>query len=57
MSEFDDFIDILGDATKQLFSDIENAWEELKDDLHCTVTVKYLRPGGIAYPPTVVFRY
>lgn len=49
MSEFNDFLDTLSDATKQLVSDIETAWQELKEDLHDTVTVKYLRPGGIAY--------
>ena len=49
MSEFNDFLDTLSDATKQLVSDIETAWQELKEDLHDTVTAKYLRPGGIAY--------
>ena len=49
MNGFDDFLDTLIDATKQLVSDIETAWQELKEDLHDTVTVKYLRPGGIAY--------
>ena len=49
MNGFDDFLDTLSDATKQLVSDIETAWQELKEDLHDTVTAKYLRPGGIAY--------
>ena len=49
MNGVDDFLDTLSDATKQLVSDIETAWQELKADLHDTVTVKYLRPGGIAY--------
>ena len=49
MNGFDDFLDTLSDATRQLVSEIENAWQELKEDLHETVTVKYLRPGGIAY--------
>ena len=49
MNGFDDFLDTLSDATKQLVSDIETAWQELKEDLNDTVTVKYLRPGGIAY--------
>ena len=49
MNGFDDFLDTLSDATRQLVSDIETAWQELKADLHNTVTVKYLRPGGIAY--------
>ena len=49
MNGFDDFLDTLSDATKQLVSDIETAWQELKEDLRDTVTVKYLRPGGIAY--------
>ena len=49
MSDFEDFVDTLKDATKELVSDIETAWQELKEDLHDTVTVKYLRPGGIAY--------
>ena len=49
MNGFDDFLDTLSDATRQLVSDIETAWQELKEDLHETVTVKYLRPGGIAY--------
>ena len=49
MNGFDDFLDTLSDATRQLVSEIENAWQELKENLHETVTVKYLRPGGIAY--------
>ena len=49
MNGFDDFLDTLSDATRQLVSDIETAWQELKEDLHDTVTVKYLRPGSIAY--------
>lgn len=49
MNGFDDFLDTLSDATRQLVSEIENAWQELKEDLHETVTVKYLSPGGIAY--------
>ena len=49
MNDFDDFVDTLKDTTQRLFSDIETAWQELKEDLHETVTVKYLRPGGIAY--------
>ena len=49
MNGFDDFLDTLSDATKQLVADIETAWQELKEDLHDTVTVKYMRPGGIAY--------
>ena len=49
MSDFEEFVDTLKDATEQLISDIETAWQELKEDLHDTVTVKYLRPGSIAY--------
>ena len=49
MSDIEEFVDCLSDATKQLFSDIEDAWTELKEDLRETVTVKYLRPGGVAY--------
>ena len=49
MNEFDEFLYTLSDATRQLVSNIETAWQELKEDLHDTVTVKYLRPGGIAY--------
>ena len=49
MNGFDDFLDTLSDATRQLVSDIETAWQELKEDLNDTVNVKYLRPGGIAY--------
>ena len=49
MSDFEEFVDTLKDATEQLVSDIETAWQELKEDLHETITVKYLRPGGIAY--------
>ena len=49
MSDFEAFVDCLSDATKQLFSDIEDAWTELKEDLRETVTVKYLRPGATAY--------
>ena len=49
MSDFEEFVDFLGDATKQLFEDIEEAWSELKTDLRETVTVRYLRPGSVAY--------
>ncbi|MBR4664514.1 MAG: hypothetical protein IKO93_11635 [Lentisphaeria bacterium] len=49
MSDFEEFVDFLGDATKQLFDDIGDAWNELKEDLRETVTVKYLRPGATAY--------
>ena len=49
MNDFEDFVDTVKEATEQLFSDIETAWQELKEDLHEIVTVKYLRPGGIAY--------
>ncbi len=40
MSNFEEFVDCLSDATKQLFSDIEEAWSELKTDLRETVTVR-----------------
>ncbi len=49
MSDFEEFVDYLGDATKQLFEDIEEAWSELKTDLREIVTVRYLRPGSVAY--------
>ena len=49
MSDFEEFVDYLGDATKQLFDDIGDAWNELKEDLRETVTVRYLRPGATAY--------
>ena len=49
MCDFEEFVDTIKDATKELVSDIETAWQELKEDLHETITVKYLRPGGIAY--------
>ena len=49
MSDFEEFVDCLSDATKQLFEDIEEAWSELKTDLRETMTVKYLRPGSVAY--------
>ena len=49
MKDFEEFVDCLSDATKQLVSDIEDAWSELKEDLRETVTVKYLRPGAVAY--------
>ena len=49
MCDFEEFVDTLKDATKELVSDIETAWQELKEDLHETITVKYLRPGGVAY--------
>lgn len=49
MRDFEEFMEDLADATKQLFSDIEEAWSELKTDLREIVTVKYLRPGGVAY--------
>ena len=49
MSDFKDLVDDLSDATQKLFSEIEDAWTELKEDLRETVTVKYLRPGGTAY--------
>lgn len=48
MNDFEDFAECLSEATKQLFSDIEDAWNELKEDLKEVVTVKYLRPGGVA---------
>ena len=49
MNNFDEFVECLSEATRQLFSDIEDAWTELKEDLREIVTVKYLRPGGVAY--------
>ena len=49
MNGFEEFIDTLSEATGRLVSDIETAWQELKDDLREIVTVKYLRSGGIAY--------
>ena len=49
MSDFEELVDYLGDATKQLFEDIEEAWDELKTDLREIVTVRYLRPGSVAY--------
>ena len=48
MNDFEEFAECLSEATKQLFSDIEEAWNELKEDLREIVTVKYLRPGGVA---------
>ena len=49
MNDFEEFIDSISDATRELVSDIEDAWKELKEDLREVVTVKYLRPGGVAY--------
>ena len=49
MNGLDDFFDALSSSTRQLVADIENAWQDLKNDLHETFTVKYLRPGGVAY--------
>lgn len=49
MNSFEDFIDTLSDATGKLVSDVETAWQELKEDLRQIVAVKYLRSGGIAY--------
>lgn len=49
MSDFEEFVDCLGDATKQLFEEIGEAWDELKTDLREVVTVRYLRPGSVAY--------
>ena len=49
MSDFGEFVDYLGDATKQLFEEIGEAWDELKTDLREIVTVRYLRPGSVAY--------
>ena len=49
MNDFEEFIDCLSDATRELVSDIGDAWNELKEDLREVVTVKYLRPGGVAY--------
>ena len=49
MNDFEEFAESLSEATKQLFSDIEDAWNELKEDLREVVTVKYLRPGGVAH--------
>ena len=48
MKDFEEFIDSLNEATGQLVSEIETAWQELKEDLREIVTVKYLRSGGIA---------
>ena len=48
MNGFEEFIDTLSEATGRLVSDIETAWQELKEDLRNIVTVKYLRSGGIA---------
>ena len=48
MNDFEDFAECLSEATRQLFSDIEDAWNELKEDLKEVVTVRYLRPGGVA---------
>ena len=49
MSDFEEFAECLSDATKQLFSDIEDAWKDLRG----TVTVEYparrrrgILPGG-----------
>ena len=49
MNDFEEFVDCLGDATKQLFEEIGEAWDELKTDLREVVTVRYLRPGSVAY--------
>ena len=49
MSVIEEFMECLSGASHQLFSEINDAWKELKEDLHELVTVKYLRPGGIAY--------
>ena len=49
MNDFEEFAECLSEATRQLFSDIEDAWNELKEDLKEVVTVRYLRPGGVAY--------
>ena len=49
MSDFEEFVDSISGAARQLFSDIEDAWTELKEDLRETLTVKYLRPGSVAY--------
>ena len=49
MFDLEELTDCVADATKQLFRDIEDAWSELKTDLRETVTVRYLRPGGVAY--------
>ena len=49
MNDLEEFAETLKEATAQLVFDIETAWNELKEDLHETVTVKHLRPGGIAY--------
>ena len=48
MNDLEEFAESLSEATRQLFSDIEEAWNELKEDLKEVVTVKYLRPGGVA---------
>jgi len=49
MSDFEEFMDCLSEATKELVENVEEAWDELKVDLREVVTVKYLRPGGVAY--------
>ena len=47
MIDFEGFIECLGDATKQLFEDLGDACKELAVDINDSMTVKYLRPGGI----------
>ena len=49
MSVFEGFMECLSDASQQLFNEINDAWKELKEELHELVTIRYLRPGGIAY--------
>lgn len=47
MKDFEGFFECLGEATQQLFNDLEDACKECATDINESITVKYLRPGGI----------
>ncbi len=49
MSAFEDFLNDISDATGELFNNIGDACKELVEDLNETISVKYLRLGGVAY--------
>ena len=47
MKDFEDFIECIDNAAKQLFEDLGDACKELAADISASKSVEYLRPGGI----------
>jgi predicted nucleic-acid-binding Zn-ribbon protein len=43
------FWDFFKDSTKELISEISEAWSDLKQDLKETMEVRYIRPGAIGH--------